>query len=311
MADEDHTASLMTPAKLALAQARPKPISTPAAWLDQMASDAGHTQVDRLAQLAEQLKVQHASRDIAPLAAHLGRLGEALPRLDFSLLQGRGWWARTTGKTRSAGAEFARQFEQIDEVAQGLDERAQAPKNGPEAQGATGELTLVETAVEFHAIDKIIDQGARWLQDMRNQLKERQAAAADLQARQAIDDDTARCEILVARLKVLRAVSAAAAQVHEQSLATAGRRAALAQLLRQALAASLKAWRAQQSSLAAAASEGGSSSLKLDEPMESHRELQLCLKQAIAGCAQLQSQETALQESLAALCMQVDSARSR
>ena len=309
MADEDHTASLMTPAKLALAQAQPKPISTSAAWLDQMASDAGHAQVDRLAQLAGQLKTQSASRDIAPMTAQLGRLAAALPGLDFSLLQGRGWWARTTGKTRSAGAEFARQFEQIDEVAQGLAERA--PKNLQEAQGAAGELTLVETAVEFHAIDKIIDQGARWLQDMRNQLKERQAAAADLQARQAIDDDTARCEILVARLEVLRAVSAAAMQVHEQSLAAAGRRAGLAQLLRQAVAANLKAWRAQQSSLAAAASEGGSSSLKLDEPMESHRELQLCLKQAIAGCDQLQSQETALQESLTALCMQVDSARSR
>ncbi|MDB5875407.1 MAG: hypothetical protein JWQ07_4849 [Ramlibacter sp.] len=311
MADEDRTASLMTPAKLAQAQAQPKAAGTPAAWLDQMASDAGHLHVSRLRELAEQMQAQAGQRDFSPVSAELGRLAEALPRLDFSLLQARGWWARTTGKSRSAGAEFAGQFEQIDEVAKGLAQQTQALQKKQQEQGTAGELTLVEIDVEFHAIDKIIDQGARWLQDMRNQLKTRQAGTPDAQSQQAIQDDTARCEILVERLKALRAVSAAAMQAHEQALAAAGRRSALLQLLQQALPANVKAWRARQSALAGTAAESSSSSLKLDEPMEAHRELQLSVKQAIADCGQLQGQERALAESLAALRTQVEAARPR
>jgi len=44
--------------------------------------------------------------------------------------------------------------------------------------------------------------------------------------------------------------------------------------------------------------------------MESHRELQLCVKQALADCGQLQAQEKSLADSLAALDAQVQAARS-
>ena len=308
MADSDRTASLMTPAKLA--QARPKAAVTPAAWLDQMAADAGHAHVARLAELSAQLAAQAGQREISPITAELARLAEALPQLDFSLLQSRGWWARTTGKTRTAGAEFASQFEQIEEVVKGLAEKTQAVQKKQQEQTATGDLALVELEVEFRAIDKIIDQGARWLQDMRNQLKTRQAGAPDEQGQKAIDDDAARCEILVARLKVLRAVSAAALLAQEQAQAAAARRVALGQLLQQALASDIKAWRARVSTLATAAGDTGSPALSLEGGMDSHRELQLRIKRAIADCGQLQGQEKALAESLAALAGQVASAQS-
>ena len=118
MADNDRTASLMTPSKLA--QVKPRGPVSPAAWLDQMAADAGHQHVRRLAELCKDLQAQAQRRDISPLILELERLGEALPRLDFGLLQPRGWWARATGKGRTAGTEFAGQFEQIAQVAQGL-----------------------------------------------------------------------------------------------------------------------------------------------------------------------------------------------
>ncbi|HSI54621.1 MAG: hypothetical protein ACAH21_17955 [Ramlibacter sp.] len=309
MAESDRTASLMTPAKLA--QARPKAAVTPAAWLDQMAADAGHAHVSRLAELSTQLAEQGQVRDISPVMAELGGLAEALPQLDFSLLQARGWWARTTGKTRSAGAEFASQFEQIEEVTKGLAGKTQALQKAQQDQTAAADLALLELEVEFRAIDKIIDQGARWLQDMRNQLKTRQAAAPDAQGQQSIDDDAARCEILVARLKVLRAVSAAAMQAHEQAQAATARRVALLQLLQQALAGDIKAWRARLSALASAAGDTGSPALSLEGPMEAHRELQLRVKRAIADCGQLLGQEKALSESLGGLASQVAAAQSR
>lgn len=308
MADPDRTASLMTPAKLA--QARPTAAASPAAWLDQMAADAGHPNVTRLSELGVQLGAQAGQRDMSAVAAELTCLAEALPRLDFSLLQSRGWWARTTGKTKNAGTEFSGQFEQIEEVAQGLAAQTQALQKKQQEQTTAAELSLVELEVEFRAIDKIIDQGARWLQDMRNQLKARQAAAGadDEQARKSIADDAARCEILVARLKLLRAVSAAAMQAHEQALAAAARRSALLQLLQQTLPADVKAWRARLSALSSVAGDSGSPALGLEGPMESHRELQLRVKQAIADCGQLQIQEMALTESLAALGTQVQAA---
>ena len=309
MADHDRTASLMTPAKLA-AQGAPKAAASPAAWLDQMAADAGYAHVRRLGELREDMRKQAGLRDFSPITAELTLLAEAMPQLDFGLLQARGWWARTTGKSRSAGAEFAGQFEKIEEVTVGLAKQAQALQKKQQEQSTAGELALVELEVEYRAIDKILDQGARWLQDMRNQLKARQAAANDAQSAQAIKDDAARCEILVARLKALRAVSSTAQAAHQQAQAAAARRVALLQMLQQALAADVKAWQSRLSTLAASAGDKDSPALSLEGPMESHRELQLCVKQAIADCGQLQGQEKALAESLDVLGTQADAAKS-
>ena len=104
------------------------------------------------------------------------------------------------------------------------------------------------------------------------------------------------------RLKALRAVSSAAQQAHQQAQgATAARARRCMQMLQQALAADVKAWRADISALASAAGEPAKPAPNLDEPMERHRELQLRIKQAIADCTQLQAQEKALAASLAAL----------
>ncbi|MES3004103.1 MAG: hypothetical protein V4787_25650 [Pseudomonadota bacterium] len=308
--DHDRTASLMTPAKLAQAQSRPREAVSPAAWLDQMASDAGHAHVRRLGELRELMQTQAKTRDFSEVAAGLAQLAEALPRLDFNLLQARGWWARTTGKSRSAGAEFAGQFEHIEQIATDIAARAQAAQKRQQEQSNTADLSLLELEVEYRAIDKIIDQGARWLQDMRNQLKTRQAeAGGDAQTQQAIRDDAARCEILVARLKLLRGVSSASQQAHSQAQAATARRQALLQMLQQTLAAGMKSWRSRISTVAAAAGDSSSPALSLEGPMEAHRELQLAVKQAIADCGQLQLAENAVEESLAALSTQLEPAR--
>ncbi len=309
MADYDRTASLMTPAKLAQ-QFAPQAAASPAAWLDQMAADAGHAHVRRLAELREAMQAQATLREFGPLSTELMRLAQGLPRLDFGLLQARGWWARATGKSRSAGAEFCAQFEEIQAVLQALAQQAQALHRQQQEQGTAGELSLLELEVEFRAIDKILDQGARWLQDMRNQLKARQAQATDAQSLQAVKDDAARCEILVARLKQLRSVSSAAQSAHQQAQAAGGRRVALMQMLDQALTSDVKAWQSRISALAHSAGDAASPSLSLEGPMESHRELQLCVKQAVADCAQLLAQEKALEESLAELGTRVDAARA-
>jgi hypothetical protein len=308
MATSDRTASLMTPAKLA--QVKPQAPVSPAAWLDQMAADAGHVHVRRLTELCQELLGQDRLRDVAPVSAKLAALAEALPGLDFGLLQARGWWARATGRSKSSGAQFAAQFERIEEVSRSLAAQVQALQKKQQDRATVGELTLVEIEVEVRAIEKIIDQGARWLQDMRNQLKAREAGALDAVSQQAIQDDTLRCEILVARLKVLRAVSSAAQLAHQHAQAAATRRAAVLQLLQQAVATNLKSWQARVSALAGVAGDNDAPALSLEGPMESHRELQLCIKQATADCGQLQSQERALAESLAALDTQVRAAGS-
>ena len=301
---DDRTASLMTPAKLAQAR-KPRGAVSPAAWLDRMAADAGHQHVQRLRELQAELRGQLRLREHTPLAAALERLGQALAGLDFSLLQSRGWWARTTGKSRSAGAEFAVRFDATEEATRALASQVQALQKSQQAQAGAGDRALVEFEVEYRAVDKIIDQGARWLQDMRTQLKERLAQATDAQSQQAVRDDAARCEILVARLKLLRAAVTAAQQVHQQALAAAGRRTGLLQMLQQALASDVKAWHARLSPLAAAAAEDRVVSASLEGPTETHRELQLCVKQAQADCAQLQAQEQALGQSLDALGLQL------
>jgi len=298
MDDPDRTASLMTPSKLA--QIRPRSAASPAAWLSQMAADAGHVHVRRLRELRDELQAQALVRDVLPLISGLAGVAEALPRLDFGLLQRRGWWARTTGKSHTAGVEFAAQFEQAGQVARGLTASTQALQKRQQEQATTAELAILELEVEYRAIDKIIEQGTRWLHDMRNQLKARRAAPADAAGQEQIKDDAARCEILVARLKALRAVSSAAQQTHQHAQGAAARRAALLHLLRQPLAANAQAWQERLSALVAAAVNDRSPALRADAAMEAHRDLQLCVKQAIADCGQLQVQEKVLAESLQA-----------
>jgi hypothetical protein len=299
MHDEDRTASLMTPAKLA--QVRPKAPVSPAAWLDKMATDAGHQHIRRLGELRADLQEHALRRDFSPLAADLTRLAEALPTLDFGLLQSRGLFARLSGKGKGAGAEFAGQYDQIDAAAGALAERAKALHGQQGEQASRTDIGLLEFEVEFRALDKIIDQGARWLQDMRNQLKAREAEGGDEAAAARILEDTARCELLVERLKRLRAVVSAAQLAHQPAQAAAAQRASLVQSLQQSVASHLKAWRVRIAQLANAAREGQVPVPDLESSMDCHRDLQLCVKRTLSDCGQLEAHETALAEGLDAL----------
>jgi len=303
MQDHDHTASLMTPAKLA--QVRQRPAVDRSAWLDRMASDAGHQHISALSALGAEMRARAQRRDFAPLSADLQGVAEALSRLDFGLLEPPGILARLSGKGRNAGVEFAARFERIEVVARNLANTIHTLQGQQGRESNRTELGLLEFDVELRAIEKLIDQGARWLQDMCSQLKARKADAPDEAARATIAADAARCEILVTRLKMLRAASNAAQQFQQQARATAAHRADLMALLAQAIATDMTEWRQRLAPVAAAAREGGAPALPLDAPMESHRELQLCMKQAIADCTRLQVQEQALASALDTLDAQL------
>ena len=307
--NDDRTASLMTPAKLAQVSAARKPFS-PTAFLDQMAADAGHQHVTRLSELQADLQEQAgASRgpDIQPV---LERIAQALPSLDFSLLQSQGGlWASLTGKNRNAGAGFATQVEGIDALVKALPAELALVGRQQQPHAAASDRSLVELEVEYRALDKIIDQGARWLQDMRNQIKTREAqAGADAEAQAQIRDDAARCETLVARLKALRACVAAARQVHQQVSAVADRRATLLAGLQKAMGGEAKEWRSRLGTLAGAAAEGKVAGLNLDGPRDAHKALRRRLDKLLAECEQLRTQEEALAHSLTSLGEQLSAA---
>jgi len=298
----DRTASLMTPSKLAQVRAKaPAAPSAPGAWLDQMAADAGHVHLRRLAELKEQIESQVLPPAFSALTSDLSQLAEGLPGIDFGLLQNRGWWARATGKSQSAGAKFAEQYQKVEQLAEGMADQAQALYRQQGLQAGELERILLEIKTECKAIEQIMDQGARWLQDMRNQLKARIAAATDANSEQAIKDDNARCEILVDRLKALRAAATAAQASRQQMKTIAAKRQAVMDYLQEALAPDLRTWQQRLSELAAAARAKDSSGLDFESAMETHRELQLSVKKAISDCAALKHQEKAMVESLEAI----------
>ena len=169
--DDDRTASLMTPARLAQLKVRPKAPSSPAAWLDQMAADAGSGHVRRLADLRGQLEAQVGERSYDGVLAATEALGIALSQLDFALVQPKGWLARAAGKGKEAAAGFKTGYERVGRAGDDLNDEVQALARKHQAQLALAERTLSEYEVEVRAIEKIMEQGARWLQDMRNQLK--------------------------------------------------------------------------------------------------------------------------------------------
>lgn len=299
MDESDRTASLMSPAKLA--QIKPKAATTPAAWLTQMAADAGHMHVKRIGELGDLLRGQTRLPGLAAIATRLEKLADDLPDLDFSLLEQRGWWARTSGKGRVTSPQFATRFEEVGSEAGALAAAAKALGAGQLADAAQVERALAELDVECRAVEKIIDQGARWLQDMRNQIKLRQEAAIDPQAHRAVLEDSARCDILVDRLKLLRALCNACAPVPEAARAYVHRRGLLLQALQQALASEVADWHGVLAPVATAAAEGKSPTESVQPQLDAHKDLLATLKNAVSACQQLLAQEQELARSLAPL----------
>jgi hypothetical protein len=298
--EEDRTASLMTPARLAQLQERPKTAASPAAWLDTLASDAGSGHVRRLADLRGQIEAQLRERDQGAIAAALSGLAQALEKLDFAQLQPKGWLARTMGKGKEAAAAFVAQVDRIGRAGEDLADEARDLQK-KQAAGTADDRMAMEVEGELRAIEKIMDQGARWLQDMRSQLKARQAQGGDAAAQQQIREDTQRCDLLVVRLKQLRAVSTATQPVLERCKALAPQRTAFLQAAQALQDAPWKTWQRRSGPLADEARAGGATIEGVERARAAWQELQAALAQAATDCASLQEQEQALAAELEAL----------
>ncbi len=298
--DSDRTASLMTPAKLAQLRLQTKP-ETGTAYLDQMASDAGSGHARRLVDLRQQLETLGRERSYASVATAVRSIRDQLPRLDFTLLQPKGWLSRATGKGREAASGFVIQHDRIAHAIDDLREELSELDRKHEAQTSLTDKTLAELDAEVAAIEKIIDQGSRWLQDMRGQLRLRQQKSPDAQAQSKIQEDTLRCELLVARIKELRAANSAAQHAREICETGARRRTAFFQSVRQALDEEGKTWRDTMKPLVAQAAQSGAAASGLDAAGKVHEALQIRMSQADRDCAQIRTHENELIEEIAAL----------
>jgi hypothetical protein len=299
--DDDRTASLMTPARLAQLKVRPAPAASPAAWLDQMAADAGSGHIRRLLDLRQQLEAQMRERDVRAIAACCHALYDAIDKLDFALLAPKGWFARAAGKGKEAAATYLAQHERVSRAAEDLADEARGLQRKQQAQGTATERLLMEFGVEIRALEKIMDQGARWLQDMRNQLKTRQAQGGDAAVQEQIRQDTARCELLVGRLKQLRAANSAAQDAAERSKGAASRRASLVENVQELLDKEWKGNRQSLDALAEQATATGSATEGVDRARRAQQDLRSALQQAGQDCSTLQSQEQAATDVLVGL----------
>lgn len=300
--DDDRTASLMTPAKLAQLKARPQPAASPAAWLDQLASDAGSGHVRRLVELGQQLEAAVRGRegDFGPLGVACTALHDALGQLDFSLVQPKGWLARATGKGKEAAATFGKQHDRVLRVAEDLADDLKALQKPSSAAGGADRMAL-EIEAEMRALEKIMDQGARWLQDMRNQLKARQTQGGDAAVQQQIREDSARCELLVARLKLLRDVNTAAQQALERTQAAAARRASVLAALAQWLDEEWKPARQRLEAVARKVEDEGAAAEGIEPARRAVEALQPGLRQAHRDCGAVQATAQAASDALAAM----------
>ncbi|GAC1535932.1 MAG: hypothetical protein NVS2B4_16380 [Ramlibacter sp.] len=299
--ENDRTASLITPAKLAQVSGDASSPIASVAFLDRMAADIGHQHVQRLAELCQQLDEQGQGRleQVGQVEAALRRMLDALAGIDFAPLQERSWWADFTGKSRTAATAFTAGFDRVDEVAQELAAAVAVQHRQQGQRTAPHDRLVVEFDVEYHALDKVIGQGARWLQDLRNQARVRQAepgvSAHDVRA------DDARCELLVQRLKLLRAAATASQLAHQEVLVTIGRRAEMGESLNRLTAIHLQSWRASLSALAAAAVGDKIPASLIGEAVKAQDKLRGKLEGRLADLAQLGSHESALVGLLAAM----------
>jgi hypothetical protein len=307
--DNDRTASLMTPAKLAQVAATAQAPVSPSAFLDRMAADVGHQHVSRLAQLQKQLEHQGQLAPAEGLQAAVDKLVEKLGKMDFAPLEVKGFIANLTGKAKAAGAEFAYRVGKVDKAAQALADLVVPMQKEQATRDAAHERTMVEFDVEYKALDKVIDQGARWLQDMRNQLKTREAdPSLDAAGRAQLAQDASRCEMLVGRLKSLRAAAAASQQAHDEARATAKRRIEVLQAATRLLNGEVAEWRHRLGVLAEAATEGNAEGPRIKQGQELTASMRARTEALQADCGQLCTHETTLQRQLAAMGEQLRAA---
>lgn len=300
--DDDRTASLMTPAKLAQLKARP-PAASPAAWLDQMAADAGSGHVRRLLELRQKLEaiVRGREGEFRTVSASCSALHGALEELDFSLAQPKGFLARAIGKGKEAAANFQSQFQRVQKAGEDLADEVQAATKAQAVQGSSVDRMVLEFEAEVRAIEKIMEQGTRWLQDMRNQLKTRQAQGGDAAVRQQIRQDEARCELLVNRLKLLRGVTTSTLAALERCKGMVARRAALLASLQQLLDTEWKAARQRIAPVAEEVASSGAAEEGVERAQRSRAALQSALEQAGQDCASVQAVHQAAGDELAGL----------
>jgi hypothetical protein len=297
--EQERTASLMTPARLAQLRLKPvKPVASPAALLDQMASDAGAIHVRLLADLRKELEAKARERSYASFSAALERLAAELPKLDFTLLQPKGLIARVTGKGKEEAAGFVTQYERIGRCIEDVHDEFKSLEKKSQAVGASLVKLLAELDVELRGVERVMNQGTRWLQDMRGQLATRKAAAEDAQK---IQEDTHRCDMLIERLKHLRAVASGGQQVQERVKSADEKRSTTLSLLQQALDGEMRAWQLALRPVASAAEDTGSASKGVDLARNAHNELLACVKQAVKDCAHLHNNELAVVDELTAL----------
>jgi outer membrane murein-binding lipoprotein Lpp len=299
-ADDDRTASLMTPAKLAQLKVRPAPAASPAAWLDQMAADAGSGHVRRLAELRAQLEAQLRVEEDAPFAAARDALAQALDQLDFAQVQPKGWLARATGKGKEAVAGFLAQADRAQHAAEDLEQEARSLQRKWQAPAGGNDRAVVEMEVEVRAIEKIMDQGARWLQDMRNQIRERQAASTDEAVQQQAREDSARCELLVTRLKLLRATSAAMQQALVRCKALPARRQAVLEALQQVQEGEVRRWHKKLARVVDQATATGSAAEGIDSAERAVQELRAALDQLARDGEALRAHQQSAADELGA-----------
>ena len=301
--DPNRTAALMSTGKLAQVEADVVDLSS--AWLDKTPADVGVTHLVQMARLHNLLGAKNHAYDDAQLSTQLKKLSRALIGLEFTLVQPLGVWARLMGEQKKAAEKFAGQYKQIAQCNAEVTALAAALHERLQAESTTIERWLMELEVEQQAVSAIVDQASHWLSAMRIQLKERHAAAADAPTQQTIKDEAARCESLVVRMRLLRAISNSAGLVIQISRETAEQRSDLRKLLQQALMLDMRTWDMQLSSLVAAMRDAGGRKLGIDNPSEVHHDLQQRVTEVCTDCEILRKTEAALANQLAELALQL------
>jgi|JI6StandDraft_1071083.scaffolds.fasta_scaffold93045_2 hypothetical protein len=295
MSDHERTAALMVPSKLA----EMVPVKKATPWFDQPAAHVGEVQIDHLAATLDALRVSHRSDSTGALEDALRNWQKQHDELRFDGLQIRGWWGRATGKSKSAGAEFAEQVARLVALQTHVDAQGSQFQDEIASRAAADEHVLIDAELDLRALDDLVEKGAKWLQDMQAELKKRHAAALDDAGRQGVRRDAARCEALVPRLKALRALGASTRKVILLLREAHALRQSQVQLLSRDLHAAARAWRGRLVSLAAAVEDGTNGpELSLEGPQEMHSQLGKQLQKANDGLSQLRAVEAQWESAL-------------
>ena len=265
-----------------------------AVWVQAQLRDIEQNQVQRLDQLRARLQAEAFQWDHKPLAQAILGLQSAGRELQFLPLR-QGWIARLLGRHRVAHTQFIVAHARVTALAAEVRTQLGQMAACHEDRAAGPRRALLEIDMEMKTLEKWVDQGVTWLQDMCTQLAEARQQGRDEPQHASFAE---AAQSYTQQFKRLQTVEELVHGLIVRGNTILARRAALLEQVRADAQLFEQAWSQRLDHLVDELKAERSALPHIPKAIESHDDLMRRLGASVDACSALQHEEELFAQQL-------------